>query len=821
MQPDLIGSTLYADIVLPLPLKALFTYAVPAELALEVQLGARVLVPFGARKLYSGLVWKLHDVRPKAGRLRGIIQVLDASPIITEAQTKHWEWMAAYYMATLGEVMRAALPSALKLASESRIGLHPYFQPSEHELDDTEQNLVSEVTLHGTISLADAGKVAGDVEVFPIIYSLVQQQVFTITEEVVKKYEPKREVRYRLNPAYATEEGLQKAFALIARAPKQADALLAYLKADPKKGAVAHSRLLEAGALAAAVKALATREMLLPETVKVARRPPEAVPPSLPFTLGAAQERVVAEIKAVHQTKDVALLHGVTGSGKTLVYVSLIQEALAAGKQVLVLVPEIALTTQLVDRLTGFLGTRAAVYHSKFSDAERVELWQEMLDGKHQLVIGARSAVFLPFQGLGLVVVDEEHEMSYKQHEPAPRYNGRDAALVLARLFNAKVVLGSATPAVETYHLAKGGFFGLVSLTERFAGMQMPHITLTDLREEEHKKELQGHFSGQLHRAILAKLALKEQVILFQNRRGFVPVIECGTCAHTPMCENCDITLTYHKGAERLKCHYCGFATRVPVVCEKCGSDALKMRGFGTEKIEEDMQALFPLARVARVDQDSTRSRHAFERIIRDLEEKRLDMLVGTQMVTKGLDFADVTLVGVMNADQPMKYPDFRAHERAFQILSQVSGRAGRKNKTGEVLLQTTNATHPLYQHILAHDYVGFFEEELPCRNAFLYPPFSRLIKIELRHADAHTCEGAAIALVQALSARLGDWVLGPAQPPVGRVRNQYIRCAMLKIPRAGYDITLVKKQLARLLDELRQQVEFKGVRIDIDVDPL
>jgi primosomal protein N' (replication factor Y) len=816
---------LFADIVLPLALPNLFTYRIPQSMNGSVVPGMRVVVQFGKSKLYAAVVWKVHENAPKY-TAKYIEHILDPEPVVTEKQLELWEWMSAYYLCTRGEILIAALPSGLRLTSETRILLNTDQTESREGLNDEAFVVLEALDVRQTLTLEELSAILDRKTVYPLVKELIAKGFIRVHEELQERYRPKFESFVRLADAYNSEDKLREAFdELEKRAFRQLEVLMSFIRLSDRytspREFVKRTQLLEAAkdSSGGALRGLITRGILEQHELEVSRLL-RAESEGRNIFLSDEQQNALQHIRTTFETLDVVLLHGVTSSGKTEVYIRLIAEQLEQNKQVLYLLPEIALTTQLIVRLQKHFGEKVFVYHSKYSEQERVEVWQQIRKGGPVVVIGARSALFLPFEKPGLIIVDEEHDSSYKQHEPAPRYNARETAIWLARLHGAKVLLGSATPSVETFFLAKQGRYGLATLTGRFGGTELPQIEVVDTKELARKKLMQSHFSPQLIEGIEQTLERGEQVILFQNRRGFAPSIECQSCGHVPHCIRCDVSLTYHKVSDQLRCHYCGWTTPPPKQCEACGDTDLRMRGFGTEKIEEELSLIFPAARIARMDLDTTRGKNALHQLVADFENRKIDMLVGTQMVTKGLDFGHVALVGILHADQSLNFPDFRAWERSFQLMAQVAGRAGRRSTQGRVIIQTFNPRHPVIEQVVAHDYIGLYQQQIAERQEFSYPPFHRLIKLTLKTKDEHLLIVAAQHLADQLRAYFGARVLGPEFPPVGRIRDEYLKNIMLKIEREANSVK-VKQIIANELLHMRAHPDFKKVRVVADVDPV
>jgi primosomal protein N' (replication factor Y) (superfamily II helicase) len=821
--------TFFVDVILPLAIPNLLTYRVPQVLNEVVQAGQRVVVQLGKAKLYTALVRSVHENPPATYQAKYLEGVLDEFPIVNEYQFKLWEWAAAYYMCTAGEVMNAALPSSLKLASETKVVLNDEWDGVMDGVDERAILVVEALQVQEVLSLKEIADLLELKNVQPLIKHLLEKGMVMTEEELQQRYKPRLEDFVLLTEQACHNDFMQDIFdTLEKRAPKQLDLLMAFFHLtgsdDMAQREVSRIKLQNhVGATSTLTKKLEERGVFTIVSKPVDRlQDAEEASAEMP-QLSPDQQVALGDIKSQFKTHDVVLLHGVTGSGKTELYVRLINEALERGEQVLYLLPEIALTTQLINRLRKFFGERVGVYHSKFNQNERVEIWRDVAirdGGKYSVVLGPRSALFLPFSNLGLVVVDEEHENSFKQFDPSPRYHGRDLALVLAKLHKAKVVLGSATPSVETNWHANEGRYGLVQLNKRFSEVAMPEIQCADLRQELSQKTMKGIFSSILYTHIEAALEAKEQIILFQNRRGYSPLWQCKMCGDVPQCKRCDVSLTYHKISHQLKCHYCGYATNPPKECTVCGSHDLRMLGSGTERIEEEVKELFPNAVVERMDLDTTRSKHAYERILTDFENGMIDILVGTQMVSKGLDFNNVSLVGVLNADHMINFPDFRSFERAFQLMLQVAGRAGRQQKRGKVIVQTYSPNHWVIQRVMAHDYQGLYDNEIVERRNFYYPPFYRLIKLTLKHKELNILIHAAAEFGKALKEQLGERVLGPETPLVARIRNQYLRTLLIKVER-DVNPSHAKKIIQDQIRDFNLLKDYKSVKIVADVDPV
>ena len=813
--------TFFVNVVLPLAISKAYTYRVPHNLANNIAIGKRVVVQFGRNRVYTAIIFSISDKAPIAYEAKYILDVLDEFTIVTAQQLALWEWMSAYYLCTLGEAMQAALPSALKLASETKVSLNPDTEQDKSTLTDKEFLLLDALEIQPVLTIAEIIKILDQKTVFPILRALFDKGMITISEELTEKYRAKTKTYVQLNSFYADAANRKALFDLLERAPKQVDVLQAYFQLAKTQTEIAKSDLLEASeASAATLQALVAKEVFTLVEQEVSRLSGVEADLDADFTLSVPQQEALNQLKTNLQEKEVCLVHGVTASGKTEMYIRLIEEYLAIGKQVLYLLPEIGLTTQVIQRLQKIFGTKIGVYHSKFNDNERAEIWQKVLNGDYQIVLGARSAVFLPFANLGLVVVDEEHENSFKQFDPAPRYHARDSAVFLASLFKAKVVLGSATPSFESYYNAKIGKYGLITLSERYGGVQLPDIQVVSIPDETKRKTMQSHFTSVLLSEIKGALARKEQIILFQNRRGYAPVLLCATCGYTPKCINCEVSLTYHKSSGKLHCHYCGYRQDTVPLCPACGSTKIEHKGFGTEKVEDELSLIFPEARIARMDVDATRTKYGFQHLITDFEDKKIDILVGTQMVAKGLDFANVSTIGILNADSMLNFPDFRAFERSYQLLAQVSGRAGRRDIRGKVIVQAHDIHHRVLQQVIENDYEGLFQTELIERRNYQYPPLFRLIGLCIKHKDPVKLNQIAEYVAALLRQQFGDRVLGPEAPFVNRIRNYYLQDILLKVEKEGLSAQKVKIALQQILQSFEQEVLSKGCIIQVDVDP-
>ncbi|MFT5168994.1 MAG: primosomal protein N' (replication factor Y) [Saprospiraceae bacterium] len=824
MSPDsfhpIASSNMYIAVIIPIAVPKPYTYFVPTELIKDIKIGIRVEVQFGKNKLYSALVIKILDSPPPNQKPKSILSIIDEEPIIFEPQIKLWQWMSAYYSCTLGEVMNAALPASMKLSSETTIILSPIFDGNYDGFNDKEYMIAEALSIQNELSISDIRDILAQKTVYPLINRLLQRKIIYLKEELLTKYKPKEVSCVRLKEPYASSSAmLEIAFNKLNRSDRQVEAMMAFLQLSQQQEFVQCQEVYKkANVDSSVLKAMEKKEVLeiyKKEVSRIAGYEEELIDS---HELSDEQIRILEEIKS-EKEKLVTLIHGVTGSGKTRVYVELINEAIARGEQVLYLLPEIALTAQLVSRLQKIYGDQIAVYHSRMNNSERVEVWQSVLDGK-QIVMGARSGLFLPYQNLKLIIVDEEHDTSYKQNDPAPRYNARDVSVYLSHLYQAKVVLGTATPSIESYFNAKTKKYQLVEMPERFGGLELPEAVLVDIRDELKKQTMQSHFTSVLLEELKAALERGEQAILFQNRRGYAPNMRCTSCDWHAECINCDVSLTYHKHFNNLRCHYCGYQTALPVECPACGSKALTVRGFGTEKIEDDLQIFLPDAKIGRLDFDTVRAKNAHARIINDFEEKRIDILVGTQMVTKGLDFDNVGIVGILSADHLFQFPDFRATERAFQMMIQVSGRAGRKFKRGKVIIQASNMSHPVLREILDNDFGAFYTRETSERLEFSYPPYFRLIKITVKHRNPQLLNEAAKVFAKHIKSRLGHQVMGPAVPTVPRVRNQFILDFLIKLEKNSKNSAAIKQFIFENIQLTKAMKGFSTVRFNVDVDP-
>ena len=779
-------------------------------------------MPFGKSKIYTGLVCDLHQNIPALYEPKEIHQILDTTPIATAWQLKHWFWISTYYMCSIGDVFRGAFPSALLLQSETTIVQKLNNTAVEAELSDDEFLVYQALQQQSSLTLQDVMGILNKKTVFPVVQKLIDKNIVVVQEELQESYKPKL-VRYiRLNDKFNNNEGLQQLLDLLKNAHKQKEIVLAFfqLSAQEKKPISVKQLVEKSGKSATVVKSLIDKEIFEEYFIQTDRINFAGTAAEKELILSAAQNQALQDIQAQLQTKSVCLLHGVTSAGKTEIYIKIIETYIKVEKQVLYLLPEIALTTQLVGRLQKHFGDKVAVFHSKYSNNERVEVWNNVLNAsrKAQIVVGARSALFLPFSNLGFVIVDEEHEQTFKQQDPAPRYHARDAAIVLSNMFKAKVLLGSATPSLETYYNAKTDKFGFAEIKERYGNVRMPTINLVDLKDKYFRKQMTGHFSDTLISEISKTIALGEQVILFQNRRGFSPIVECMTCGHIPQCPQCDVSLTFHQYKNQLRCHYCGYAMGNPTFCHACTSPHLTTKGFGTEQVQQELLMLFPNAKVGRMDQDTTRGKFGFEKVIDSFKNREIDIMVGTQMLAKGLDFDNVTLVGIMNADNMLYHPDFRAFERSFQMMTQVAGRSGRAQKQGNVLIQTYNTDHNIIKQVVDNDYIGMYEEQLHQRKIYAYPPFFRIIKLTLKHKDYQKLQEASLWLYNVLASNLQMPVLGPEEPAINRIRNEYIKTILIKIP-INIALTPTKITLSKILNSFEAVSQYRAVRTIVNVD--
>ncbi len=816
------ASRLYAEVIIPLALPKNYTWAIPEDLQTNIKPGSRVEVVLGKNKRYAGIVKLIHNNKPEAFEPKEILNLLDEEPQVYPQQLQLWQWMADYYMCSEGEVMQAALPSHLKLSSETNLTYNEEYGEDFSDLDNEEFLVAEALLIKKELKLTEVQQILDASHVYPVIKRLLEKGVCMVWEALKEKYKEKKETYVTLHPNYHNEENLSKLLNEWSKnkAPKQLELLLSYLHLIKTVGEVTQTELLKkANATSAQLKGLADKNILQLEkrsTDRIAGLPKDV---KIDFQLSEAQSLACVDVLQVFTEKVVCLLQGVTASGKTQVYIKIIEQYIKSGKQVLYMLPEIALTAQIIRRLQKYFGGYITIYHSKFNPNERVEIWNKIKTGETKVVLGARSSLFLPFKDLGLVIVDEEHDTSFKQQDPAPRYHARDAAIYYASLFNAKVLLGSATPSIESYHNTQLGKYGLVKLTERYGNVKMPLIELVDVKTIITQNKGKVILSPQLTEAITQTLEQKKQVILFQNRRGYSPYEICGTCGWIPQCENCDVTLTFHKAKNKLQCHYCGTSYPVVLTCAACGSHNFIKKSFGTEKMEEALVEAFPNARIARMDYDSIKGKNDHDALIKLFEQQRIDILAGTQMVVKGLDFEHVNLVGIVDADGILNFTDFRVNERAYQLMEQVSGRAGRREEQGKVIVQVTNTNHPVLKFVQQHNYENLYGFEIENRKNFFYPPFSRTIQITCKHKEKHIAEEAANILGQFLLQQYASYLSGPAEPIVNRVRNQYLMELLLKLPKDALVLKQCKKDILQQIAIIQSSKRYRSVSIIPDVD--
>jgi primosomal protein N' (replication factor Y) (superfamily II helicase) len=815
-----------AEVILPFPVGQTFTYLIPKALLSKVQVGMRVIVPFGKKRFYSGIVDSINLVNGDTDKLKEIDSLPDEQPLINQKQLDFWKWMADYYLCSLGEVFKAALPAGLKLESETRLLINDFFEFKMLK-NENQKILYRILSSNPSASIDELSKLSGIEKAHSEVIKMMDTGALIPMEKVSEKFNYKTELFVHLRESILHEKALNSILDKLTRAEKQKEALIFILDKSLNESGEISKKELKLSELAESFGHQALRSLIRKEIlVKIEKRihRVERYTGSIrePFQLNDEQSDSLEKINTLHKTKNVVLLHGITSSGKTEIYIHLIREVLKKGQQVLYLLPEIALTSQIVVRLQEVFGNQVGIYHSKFSDSERVEVYRNLGMGGEQackLILGVRSAVFLPFDNLGLIIVDEEHENTFKQFDPAPRYNARDASIVLAGLHNAKVLLGTATPSIESFYNAKNGKYGLVSMKKRFGDVLLPEILLADLRKARLKKEMKSVFTPVLLRHIEEELEKGKQIILFQNRRGYSSFIECEVCGWIPRCKTCDVSFTYHKYTDKLECHYCGATAEVPSKCDECSSSRLSTRGFGTELVEDEIELLFPGTRVARLDLDAARSRKNYEQVLYEFAKGKTSILVGTQMLSKGLDFENVSLVGVLNADTMLNYPDFRAHERSFQLMSQVSGRAGRKKERGKVIIQTSDPSHPVIGFVKENNFDALYRTQIEERQAFAYPPFVRMIKIIVRSKDKRDGENVAGILAIELRRIFGKRVLGPQAPLVGRIKSYYLNQIILKIERKA-SFSKARNLISEAIQKLEAEKKIKNVRINIDVDP-
>ena len=811
--------TTWVEVILPLAIPKTYTYSVPEKLVKKLQTGCRVEVVFGKNKKYAGIIKSIRLEKPEY-ETKEILNVIDDDPVIYPRQLQLWKWISEYYMCSEGEVMAAALPTHLKLSSEAILIYNEEYGDDFSTLDDEEYLLAEALLIKKELKITEVQEISNIIHVYPLIKRLIEKRVCFIWESLSDKYKEKKENYVLLNPEYSQDKRMNELMDELGRAPKQLELLLAFLHFSKTEGEVLQTQLLKkSGASSAQLKGLTDKHILIVQRRSVDRIQSLPKKMEVNFELNDAQKKALQGIEDIFDKKEICLVHGVTSSGKTQLYIKQIEKFVSQGKQVLYLLPEITLTAQIIRRLQLYFGGNIAIYHSKFNNNERIEIWNKIKTGELKIILGARSALFLPFVNLGLIVIDEEHDSSFKQQDPAPRYNARDAAVYYASLFNAKVLMGSATPSLESYYNAQKGKYGLVTLNERYGGTQLPEIRIIDTKTVASSKKGKVMISPQLKAEIEAALKNDKQVILFQNRRGYAPFLICGTCGFIPQCQNCSVTLTLHKFSNKLHCHYCGTAYPKLTACPACGSVNWKEKNFGTEKVEEELIEDFPNNRIARMDVDAVRGKNAHDTLIKLFEQHRIDILAGTQMVVKGLDFEKVSLVGILDADGLLSFADFRVNERAFQLMEQVSGRAGRKADRGLVLIQAAKTNHPVLGFVQQHDYLQFYESEMAMRRQFFYPPFSRLIRITLKHAIKETVLEAADVLGESLKKDFENLV-GPAAPVVNRVRNMFLMEILIKLNQDAGHLKVQKRVISNHIDLLKAQKKFRSVIAIADVDP-
>ncbi len=827
-------TTLFAEIILPLPIRGSFTYRIPQELLSKLEIGRRAVVQFGKSKIYSGIIYSIHDKMPEAYQVKYILDIIDDEPIVNSKQLDFWKWISEYYMCNIGDVMQAALPSAMKLSSETVISIHNDFDGDITHLNPKELIIANACSENENVKISDIGKLIEVQKVMPIIKNLIQKKVIQVIEQLTDAYKPKV-IRYvRLAQQYQNSELMLKELldnlSYSQRTYKQMMFLMNFLKLTNGNinERIEEKILLENPEVSkSSLKTLVEKEIIVLDEQVVSRLDLSNVSSLLVNNIkySAAQQNAITEIEKQLDENKTSLLFGVTGSGKTEIYIYFIQKAIENGEQVLFLLPEIALTSQIVNRLRCFFGSKVGVYHSKFNEFEKVEIWNAVQNKKkgilnqYSIILGARSSIFLPFSNLGLIIIDEEHDTSYKQFDPSPRYHARDSALLLAQIYGAKTILGSATPSVESFYQAKQNKYGLHVLNERFGDALLPEIIMVDLKEQQQKKLMKSHYSSVLINHIALALDKKEQVILFQNRRGFSSRIECEDCHYTIPCKSCDVTLTYHKKSNILKCHYCGYTLEIPKQCPVCGSIKLNTKGFGTEKIESDLEIYFPNAKIARMDYDTTRSKNSYQQIITDFENHDIDILIGTQMVTKGLDFDSVSVVGIINADNMVNFPDFRSFERSYQLMAQVSGRAGRKDIPGKVIIQSYNPNHKVFDFVKKNQFAEMFEMQIDERKTFFYPPFVRMIRISVKDVDFQKVNKASAVLAEMIEKATLLKIIGPEFPLIGRINNLYLKDILIKLPKSNRQV-LLKNIINSTIEQFETIPEYKSSRISKDVDP-
>ncbi|MEM7548641.1 MAG: primosomal protein N' [Bacteroidota bacterium] len=817
------SSKIYADVIVPVPVPKTFTYSIPVEMQEYVQPGCRVLIQLGQKKILTGLVEKLNHNENKGFSSKPIIDLLDEYPSVNQKQITFFRWLSSYYLSPIGDVVNAALPSGLKITSESYIQLNPNYNPNI-EYSDNENLIVDLLHEKASLSFKEVSKFTGLKSIHKLLKFLVEKEAIILFQETKDKYQPKKEKKIGLHEKFRSESKLNQLFDQLEKSPKQTDVVLKFLQLaqNDYKSSITKKDITDSERISASsLSTLISKGILTEKDQTIPRfQFSELNELKKSLKLSNEQSEVKSAIAQYFESKDIFLLHGITGSGKTAIYIELIKEALENETQVLFLLPEIALTTQIVIRLGEYFGNSMGIYHSRFSDNERVEVWKGVLNHKLNFVVGVRSSVFLPFDNLGLIIIDEEHDASYKQYDPSPRYQARDSAIVLAKQHGAKVLLGSATPSIESYYNAEEGKYGYCFLDKRYGNASKPEIQIIDLLKKKKSQLMHGDFSDEMIDTLTEVIQKEQQAILFQNRRGYSPTLGCEDCGEVLMCDNCSVSLTYHKFREQMQCHYCGYKTKVPQECPTCGSTKLSLTGFGTEKLEEDIASLIPEARVQRMDQDTTRGKYNYQKILTAFDRHEIDILIGTQMVSKGLDFNRVTLVGIMDADRMMYYPDFRALENTYQLVKQVSGRSGRDQLPGKVIIQTTQPNHWLLRMIETHEERSFYKGEILEREKFSYPPLSRLIEIKVRNRDKLKCLKASEKLVKELFSVIGERVSGPAEPMISKIRNQYLYTILIRLEKKGIDIKSAKEKILEIVTKSHSISEIKGSQIVIDVDP-
>lgn len=818
----------YIDVILPLPVRGFFTYEVPFSLIPELEIGKRALVQFGKKKLYTSIIFKIHHNKPAEYEVKLILDILDKKPSINKYQLRLWEWSADYYMCSVGDFYKATLPTGLRMESETKI-LPLDTATNNLELSNKQQLIINALKNQQILTIDEIAKISGVKNPIPLLKDLLAKNAIIIQEEVKSRYKPKAAKYISLAKRIDSPEKIEKTTFILKNAKKQQEAFQKFIEVTGNNEAikgksVAKQKFLElTGASSSILKGLLIKNVLQETEVEISRLSNPSNEVLQKKELNQNQILALEQVNEHFKKTDVVLLHGVTSSGKTEIYIHLIEKILEENKQVLYLLPEIALTSQIIQRLKAVFGKKVGVYHSKFSDAERVEIWNNISSNEsdsYQIILGVRSSIFLPFENLGLIIVDEEHENTYKQYDPSPRYNARDLSIVLASLHKAKVLLGTATPSLESYYNAKTGRYAMVELFHRHQDIKLPKILLADVRKAYKKKEMQSHFTPMMIDNIEETLNNKEQVILFQNRRGFSPYLECSSCGWVPTCKWCDVSLTYHKAINKLVCHYCGFSIDGVYRCGHCSQPNLETKGFGTEKVEDEIALIFPDAKVGRLDLDSTRGKHGHETIINNFQDQNIDILIGTQMVSKGLDFDHVSLVGILSADSMLRFPDFRAYERSYQLMAQVSGRAGRKKKQGKVIIQTYDTENIIINQVVHNNYQQMYEHQLEERKQFFYPPFSRLIKLTLKHRDKNMLNKVSYELAGELKNIKKCKILGPTTPVIIRIQNYYIKTILIKLGK-GPQTTEVKRKVQETINIVNVKKEYKTTQIIVDVDPM